>query len=66
MDEAVAWARKASPPLGGRSRCERFSLTRPPKRTERYGNSELVLRTGPDGQNIFRHRRRMYIINVFA
>src|SRR5262245_63036218 len=29
-----------------RARCERFSLCRPPKRTERYGNSELAPRSG--------------------
>src|SRR5579864_5903954 len=29
-----------------RSRCERFSSCRPPKRTEPYGCSELVLRSG--------------------
>src|SRR5277367_5571230 len=41
---ALTWTRrwhglaKASPPFGGRSRCERFSLTPPPNRTERHGN----------------------------
>src|SRR5215469_16012818 len=28
-----------------RSRCERFSLCRPPQRTERYGSSQLALRS---------------------
>src|SRR5262249_25843607 len=49
---ALTWTRrwhgraKASSPLGGRARCERSSLCRPPQRTERYGGSELVLRSG--------------------
>src|SRR5215472_4632605 len=44
----MRWRGRARAPKRAvqRSRCERFSLSRPPQITERYGNSELVLRSG--------------------
>lgn len=46
LDEVLAWASKGAKACRAAVEVRRFSLSRPSQTTERYGNGELVLRSG--------------------